>query len=99
MSRLRVVGIAVLVVGVLASLAFINVFPVIPSSAKGWLAFFALGIPFFMVAELVGEWLGSRARLAGWPSAARIAVGVLAAIAICAVLYFPWSAILELIPS
>jgi hypothetical protein len=96
---LRIIGISVLVVLVLGVLAFVQLFPVIPTSLGGWLAFFFVGIPFYVLAEASGEAFWSGARFEGWRPAARIAAGVVILLVVCAVLYWPWKFVIELIQS
>ena len=96
---LRAIGIGVLVIALCGVFAFLQLFPVIPTSLKGWLAFFFLGVPFWALAEGAGEWFWSKRRFEGWSSGQRIMVGVVAMLGMLALLYYPWKLITELIQS
>ena len=96
---LRLIGIVALALSLLALATYLQLFPVVPHSTGGWLAFFFLGIPCYVVAEISGESFWSRKRFAEWPSAVRIVAGVVIVIVVCAVFYLPWKTIVELIQS
>jgi hypothetical protein len=98
-TMLGLIGIALIVVGFLALLAFINLFPVVPHSPAGWLAFFFVGIPFYVLAQGAGELFSSAARFSHSTSVERIAIGAAVLVLACLMLYFPWTYIIHLVQS
>jgi len=72
--------------GVVMCWALFMFLPVIPSSLAGWLALVFVGLPLLFGGELLGTWVLDRPFLKKWPTVARLLYGVVAVLALVAVL-------------
>lgn len=61
-------------------------FPAAPSSLAGWIALVFVGLPLLFAGELMGTWVFNRPFLSKWPTVARLCYGVVALLALLAIL-------------
>jgi hypothetical protein len=73
-------------IGALMCWALFMFFPAVPSSLAGWFALVFVGLPLLIAVELLGTWTLSRPFLKKWPTVARLLYGVVALLALIAVL-------------